>query len=97
MRYDHSFSLIVDWCTSKGMPHSEFLGWEDSDQQKVLASLLETRSRCSSCGTADWEWKKSKSAYIPMRHVCHGCMILDASQQDTESTPGARMVLVPNK
>lgn len=89
------FAMQVAWCTDKGIPHSQFLRWDEADQQKVMASLLEERSRCKSCGTSEWEWAEDQFAYSTARHVCRGCMLLDAAQEDTGDLPGAKMVLLP--
>ena len=89
--------MILSWCTSHGLPHSKFLSWPVDDQQKVIATLLEERSKCSSCGTAEWEWEEDSSAYTPARHMCRGCQLLDAAQEETETAPGAKMVLMPRK
>ena len=97
MRYDQVFAMQVAWCTDKGIPHSQFLDWSVEDQQKVMASLLEERSRCKSCGTSEWEWESDRFAYSAAQHICNGCMRLDAANEDSNRSPGAKMVLVPRK
>lgn len=86
----------MKWCSDRGLPHSELLGWAEDDRAKQVAFLLVDAQRCSQCGTSQWEWDEDRFAYEPALHLCHGCFLLDASAQDqTDATPGSRMVLVP--
>lgn len=87
----------MEWCADHGVPHSEFLAWDEVDRAKLLAFILESRGRCSSCGTSGWEWDEDPNAYEPMRHMCRGCMILYAAEEDNDRSLGSRMVLVPRK
>jgi hypothetical protein len=89
--------MELEWCTDKGIPHSEFLSWSPEDRAKVLASLLESRKRCPSCGTSDWEWEEDRGAYQAMQHVCQGCKVLYAAEEETDTALGARMILVPKR
>lgn len=88
--------MEMRWCAQTGVPHSRLLTWEPADRAKLLAHLLEEASRCSSCGTAAWEWEDDRFAYSATAVVCQGCFHLEAAAEDaTDAPPGARMVLVP--
>lgn len=89
--------MELEWCSDKGIPHSELLGWSDDDRSKLMAHLLERNSRCSHCGTAGWEWAEDRRAYHPETYVCQGCYMLDVAKEDDggDRTPGSRIVLVP--
>lgn|GEM_PF-4512602 len=79
------------------MPHSQFLAWPADDRAKAVAWLLESRRICSSCGTSQWEWDADPSAYTPMQHSCQGCKVLYAAEEETDTSLGARMILVPKR
>lgn len=86
----------MKWCSDRGLPHSDLLGWAEDDRAKQTALLLEEAARCSQCGTTQKEWDEDRFAYEPLLHHCQGCFLLDAAAQDqTDATPGSRMVLVP--
>lgn len=87
----------MEWCATHGVAHSDFLDWSDEDRAKLIAYILESRGRCSSCGTSQWEWDDDPFAYEAMRHVCKGCMILYAAEEDNDRSLGSRMVLIPHK
>jgi len=61
---------------------------------KLLASLTEEAQRCSTCGTADWEWSEDKFAYMPTVHVCQGCKLREAARDDAKDVDGGTIVLV---
>lgn len=73
-----------------------FLTWEPEDRAKVIAWALESAARCSSCGTAAWEWEADPYAYMPVTTTCQGCARKDLMRDDSER-PGAgvSIVLVP--
>ena len=86
----------MKWCSDQGLPHSRLLSWSDEDRSKLTAMLLEESSRCSSCGTAQWEWDDDKFAYSAGTHHCRGCFLLEAAMEDqTDPIPGSRIVLLP--
>ncbi len=89
--------MEMEWCADNGVPHSQFLAWAPEDRAKLIATLLERNGRCQSCGSAEWEWESDPGAYVPMMHVCQGCRILYASEEENETSLGARMVLVPKR
>lgn len=74
-----------------GIPHSEFLSWDPDDRAKVVAHLVEEGDRCSSCGTKDSEWAEDRFAYVPEAHMCLGCYMMDAAQDDLRGANGETM------
>lgn len=56
LRYDHTLSLELRLCGEWGIPHSEFLEWDDVDRAKALAYALHEGRRCRECGIHPDEW-----------------------------------------
>lgn len=85
----------MDYCAERGIPHSEFLEWDDVDRAKALAWMYESASRCSSCGTAPWEWEDDRFAYEPIENTCRGCELKDLVRDDPERVqhPGVYITL----
>lgn len=82
------------------MPHSALLEWDESDRAKLIAHLLEESGRCSSCGTAEWEWDPKQGgdvyAYEAMPVLCQGCLRKDAARDDEGSSgDGISVRLIP--
>ena len=97
MRYDAAFAFAMSWCADKGIPHSEFMEWDQDDRDKVIAAQMEKNRRCSSCGTAGWEWEEDRFAYHAESYRCMGCMHLDSLNESSEDLPGLKSVLVPRE
>lgn len=87
----------MGYCHEKGIPHSVFLEWDPEDRAKVIAYTLEQNSRCSMCGTADWEWEQNRFAYTAMDEFCQGCYqkSVFSDQESNKSLPGTSVKLVP--
>ena len=86
----------MSYCHEKGIPHSAFLEWDPEDRAKILAYSMETGGRCSSCGTAPWEWEENKYAYTAIDEFCTGCYQKSVfSDQESRSLPGTNVKLVP--
>lgn len=81
------------FCNDNGIPHSEFLGWDAVDRAKQIAYMMEENSRCSMCGTADWEWDENKRAYIPIEHFCRGCYMERSYSDGVDLLPGTTVRL----
>jgi hypothetical protein len=80
----------------KGIPHSEFLGWDPLDQDKALAWEAEQRTVCTGCGTRKSEWDKDRFAYVGQQHYCPGCDVLAQEQENVrEGAHGFSVGLVP--
>jgi len=69
--------------------------WETIDRSKVLAHLMEEASKCSMCGTAEWEWDENKFAYEPVQTMCRGCYLKDIASETEQNLPGVTVVLLP--
>ena len=86
----------MSYCYEKAIPHSEFLKWDPGDRAKVLAFAMEQTSRCSMCGTAEWEWEENKFAYTAVEDFCKGCYQKSVfSDREGTSLPGTNVKLVP--
>lgn len=77
----------MHYCAERGIPHSRFLDeWNPEDRAKLMAHLLDAGSRCTMCGTADWEWEENPYAYEGVIRHCQGCMIKDAMKDDAQGS-----------
>jgi hypothetical protein len=87
----------MSYCYEKGIPHSTFLTWDTEDRAKTLAFALEQATRCSSCGTAPWEWEENRFAYTAVEELCQGCYqkSVFTDTQSNKSLPGTNVRLVP--
>jgi hypothetical protein len=72
----------MEYCGPQGIPHSVFLSWADSDQDKALAWIAHDRGKCPYCGTFPDEWigPDGMSLEPPPYGVsavrCYGCVAL---------------------
>ena len=56
---------------------------------------MENAAKCSTCGTAEWEWEEDPFAYHPVFHVCKGCQKRELlSSDDAERPKGTTVRLV---
>jgi hypothetical protein len=96
LRRDAQLTLELTLCHDWGIPHSQFLDWDPSDRAKATAFFLEKSARCSSCGTAQWEWDDDPNAFQPVTEFCQGCYRRESALEDREaSLAGMTVVLVP--
>lgn len=77
-----------------GIPHSEFLSWDEDDQDKALAYQHEQSIRCGECGTSRAEWEDDPLAYMGDAWTCMGCETIELEQENTADAreAGARGV-----
>lgn len=98
LKRDPQFAAESKYCFDKGIPHSEFLDrWSDADRAKVIAQALDSAERCSSCGTAPWEWEEDPEAYVAVRVACSGCQARALVLEDRQAAapPGTSVTLMP--
>lgn len=86
----------MEYCGERGLPHSQFLEWDEEDRAKVLAWVYENSLRCPSCGTAEWEWEQNKFAYHPVERICRGCELKELGRSDTDHA-GVYVTLEPQE
>lgn len=69
----------------------------------MAAVLLERSDRCSTCGSAAWEWLEDPEAWTAVEEVCMGCAMRDRLRESrdmerkggqTARVPGASIRLV---
>lgn len=76
------------YCGPRGIPHSTFLGWRPSDQQKALAWQAFESRRCHGCGTHPDEWNPDlggdRNAYGTDARICQGCVELQRRHTDPD-------------
>lgn len=60
-----------------------FLEWDDADQDKALAWMVEDADRCSGCGTQSYEEPTSSIGEI----TCLVCSKLELRRADVFETP----------
>ncbi len=84
-------------CNTWGIPHSEFLLWDDEDRAKALAYERHRAQICEMCGTAPWEWDEkqggSRFAYEPVEEICPGCERKDWLRKDSDRKDGGVITL----
>jgi hypothetical protein len=90
------------YCHDHAIPHSRFLEeWSGEDRDKLVAYLVNEGDRCSQCGTKESEWEQNRFAYVAETHLCMGCYITDAENENNrdsegKSMPGTTVKLVLN-
>lgn len=90
------------YCGPRGIPLSEFLSWDETDQDAAMAWQMHEARRCPSCKTHPDEWDEDaggrRDAYAADIAVCPGCRTLDAARSRHEDTPpGAHLILTPRR
>lgn len=91
------FAAEMNYCGERGIPHSEFLDWEDEDRAKAIAWVAEQGTKCPNCGTADWEWERDPYAYEPVANICHGCEVKEYAREETANHAGVFVTLRPRR
>lgn len=90
------------YCGPIGLPHSRFLGWDELDQDKSIAWMLDERAKCPECGTYPDEWLDDSGRDVdPPPYVteivrCIGCVHQDdAHKRIPKDLVGAKVRFVP--
>ena len=79
-----------------GIPHSEFLGWDPDDQDKALAFVRDSATRCGGCGTRKDDWEDDPDAFVGWHETCPGCERLEQEKNNVaEGKMGVRFRLLP--
>lgn len=77
-------------CEKYQVPHSEFLSWEEEDQDLAIAYHLYQARFCPQCGTDHTEWEKDRFAYEPELYRCRGCELQELKSEEVQEQGGAR-------
>lgn len=78
----------MSYCAPIGLPHSQFLSWDQDDQDKALAFTVEQRRACSGCGTVTDDWFDEEGQdrvippYVAKTKYCPGCHELADTQAE---------------
>ena len=105
LKADGRLRQELAYCAPLGLPHSEFLSWNDDDQDKALAWVTDQAELCAGgCGTRASEWDPKQGghrfAYITQTRRCPGCELIDMAQQHMREHPeqnrGMLLGLLPN-
>ena len=88
IRRDPWFRMEMFYCSEHGIPHSKFLNWDIDDRTKALAFMVAKSEECALCGTAQWEWDESRTAYYPVQHRCQGCYVQKAESENVDYKSG---------
>lgn len=82
----------MEICELYGIRHSEFLAWDPDDRDKALAYRARQRDACPNCGTRAAEWDERvgghRHAYVPVKHRCRGCELVEGMRSSTTSEDG---------
>lgn len=46
----------MEYCGPRGIPYTQFIGWDQIDQDAALAWLVRDRGKCDGCGTVSSDW-----------------------------------------
>lgn len=97
------------YCGPLGLPHSKFLDWDPTDQDKALAWLGFEKSKCPSCNTFPSEYldaegrMKYPPPYRVYTEICYGCVAIhDKNEEmtkmshDKQPPVGIHMRMVPD-
>lgn len=87
------------YCVPLGLPHSEFLSWDEDDQDKALEYISQQKTVCEGCGTREETWENDQYAYVSWAKRCPGCELLDQEKDNWTDRPssGIRIMLVPRE
>jgi hypothetical protein len=81
-----------------GLPHSQFLSWDTTDQDKALAYRREMAKCCNRCGTRQSEWDEDEHAYLGNIRRCEGCGRLEDEEENLkDDRRGAHVELLPRQ
>lgn len=75
-------------CDDYGIPHSEFLSWDEDDQDKAIAFRIHEMQHCSRCGTSPEEWEEDRYAYSPEVRRCRGCEMIQSQEEAIQEEAG---------
>lgn len=79
--------MELDYCVEHGIPHSQFLGWPEDDQDKVVEYRLHMMGQCRQCGTWPAEWVEEDGTalepppYLAATQRCLGCATLEEARE----------------
>ncbi len=86
----------MEYCAPRGIAHSEFLSWDECDQDKALEWAREQATVCSGCGTRKVEWERDRFAYVTDAFICSGCELVEQERENIpEKAKGVRIRLLP--
>ena len=78
-----------------GIPHTKFLSWDITDQDKALAWTRNQNITCSSCGTKEEDWKDDYMRFAPLLVKCRGCEVKALGRKEIpEDGEGYQVMLV---
>ncbi len=80
----------MQFCNQVGIPHSEFLSWDETDQEAAIEYELHNAERCPHCGTFADEWLDDKGRHKePQPYIAHtvNCLGCEAIAESRERIP----------
>ena len=94
LREDRRLRAELDYCAPRGIPHSDFLNWEQDDQDKALAWQVDEADKCPGCGTRSYEADDYEVGKITCR-VCKDISIRggELMGRTPPKFPGRHLVL----
>lgn len=72
----------MTYCVPLGLAHSDFLGWDEADQDKALAYMAAEADRCPGCDLPLSESTEHthRDQWAAESVLCHGCKTLHHAQ-----------------
>lgn len=85
----------MDYCAPHGIALSEFLRWEQRDQDAALEWSAYEARRCRGCGSHPDDWAEDRFAYhAHLSEQCPGCLAVHRlGERHKQLDPGVRIVL----
>lgn len=84
----------MGYCGPRGIPLSQFLSWDQADQDAALAWAGHESRRCSSCGHHPDVDDRTVHTHVD---VCPGCARTAMASKAASETPGAHVHLAPGR
>lgn len=82
----------MEYCSPLGIPHSEFLRWDEDDQDKALAFMIFKAELCPKCATKNTGWVDEKGRWLnepryeAVTYHCFGCDEIANLEETVPST-----------
>lgn len=88
MNADPIFRMELEYCVSQGIPFSQYLEWNEEDQDLLVEFLIWDAGKCQQCGSHPSEWldeegrAKEPPPFLSETRRCLGCVTLEQARKD---------------
>jgi hypothetical protein len=80
--------MELGWCVDKAIPYSQYLDWNEEDQNLLVEYLMWQQGICQQCGSHPDEWldeagkAKEPPPFLAATRKCLGCATLEQARKD---------------